>query len=144
MSNTNSSVAKLVDELPPFKHAWRECICIGRAAEILTAPVQAQLRTVQKEIGYRRIRFHASFHDELGVVAENPDGTVRYRWALVDQIYDFLVEIGFSPVVELNPMPKAIASGDSTFFDYKMNVTPPSSWQAWENLCCAARFPLYP
>lgn len=121
----------------PLKHAWRECICIGRAAEILTAPVQAQLRMAQKEIGYRHIRFHASFHDELGVVAANPDGSVRYRWALVDQIYDFLVEVGFAPVVELNPMPKAIASGDETFFDYKMNVTPPKSWQAWEDLCAA-------
>lgn len=122
---------------PPLKHAWRECICVGRAAEILTAPVQAQLHFLQKEIGYRHIRFHASFHDELGVVAANPDGTFRYRWALVDQIYDFLIEIGFDPIVELNPMPKAIASGEKTFFDYKMNVTPPKSWQDWEDLCHA-------
>lgn len=125
-------------KLPPLKHAWRECICIGRAAEILSASVQAQLRAAQKEIGYRRIRFHASFHDELGVVAANSDGSVRYRWALVDQIYDFLVELGFDPIVELNPMPRAIASGDQTFFDYRMNVTPPKSWQAWEDLCHAA------
>ena len=124
--------------LPPLKHAWRECICIGRAAEILTAPVQEQLRIAQKEIGYRRIRFHGSFHDELGVVAANPDGTVRYRWALLDQIYDLLVELDFAPIVELNPMPTAIASGEATFFDYAMNVTPPKSWQAWEDLCFAA------
>lgn len=123
--------------LPPLKHAWRECICIGRAAEILNASVQAQLRRLQQEIGYRRIRFHASFHDELGVVAAQPDGTVRYRWALVDQIYDFLVEIGFDPIVELNPMPAALASGDNTFFKYRMNVTPPKNWQAWEELCQA-------
>lgn len=120
--------------LPPLKHAWRECICIGRAAEILSPAVQEQLRTAQKEIGYRHIRFHGSFHDELGVVAANPDGTVRYRWALLDQVYDFLVEVGFAPIVELNPMPTAIASGDQTFFDYKMNVTPPKSWQDWEDL----------
>lgn len=131
-----------MNTLSPLKHAWRECVCVGRAAEILNAPVQAQLRFVQKEIGYKHIRFHASFHDELGVVAANPDGSLRYRWALVDQVYDFLVEVGFAPVVELNPMPKAIASGDATFFDYKMNITPPTSWQAWEDLCyaCASHF----
>lgn len=123
---------------PPLRHAWRECICVGRAAEILTAPVQEQLRRLQKEIGYRRVRFHASFHDELGVVAANADGSVRYRWTLVDQVYDFLVGIGFDPIVELNPMPAAIASGETTFFDYRMNVTPPSSWRAWEDLCHAA------
>ncbi|MCD8482893.1 MAG: hypothetical protein LR015_09680 [Verrucomicrobia bacterium] len=121
----------------PLKHAWRECICVGRAAEILNSSVQAQLRLVQKEIGYRYIRFHASFHDELGVVAANADGSFRYRWALVDQIYDFLMETGFIPIVELNPMPTAMASGKDTFFDYKMNITPPRSWQAWEELCHA-------
>lgn len=128
--------------LPPLKHAWRECICVGRAAEILHASVQAQLRMVQKEIGYRHVRFHASFHDELGVVAANPDGSVRYRWALVDQVYDFLVESGFQPIVELNPMPTAIASNSDTFFHYKMNITPPKTWQAWEDLCyaCANHF----
>ncbi len=127
-----------MEQLPPLKHAWRECICVGRAAEILTSSVQEQLRFLQREIGYRRIRFHATFHDELGVVAANPDGSVRYRWALVDQVYDFLVEVGFDPIVELNPMPQAIASGETTFFDYRMNVTPPQSWQAWEDLCHAA------
>ncbi len=92
---------------------------------------------MQKQIGYRHIRFHASLHDELGVVADNGDGSVRYRWALVDQIYDFLVEIGFDPIVELNPMPSAIASGKDTFFNYKMNITPPRAWSDWEELSAA-------
>ncbi|MGF1655780.1 MAG: hypothetical protein ACFCU3_02250 [Verrucomicrobiales bacterium] len=126
-----------IDSLPPLKHAWRECVCIGRAAEILTSSVQEQLRLLQKQIGYRHIRFHASLHDELGVVADNGDGSVRYHWALVDQIYDFLVEIGFDPIVELNPMPSAIASGKKTFFDYKMNITPPRDWRDWEQLSAA-------
>lgn len=71
-----------MNTLLPFKHAWRECIGIGRAAEILSACVQAQLRYAQTEIGYRWSRFHASLHDELGVVAANPDGSVLYCWAL--------------------------------------------------------------
>ncbi|MCS7008997.1 MAG: hypothetical protein NZL93_03545, partial [Chthoniobacterales bacterium] len=50
---------------------------------------------------------------------------------------DVLVELGFEPIVELNPMPSAIASGDQTFFGYKMNVTPPREWKLWEELCGA-------
>lgn len=120
--------------LPPLKHAWRGCICQGTASEILRADVQSALRKLQKEIGYRHIRFHASFHDDLGVVDRLPDGRLIYNWALLDQVYDFLVEIGFDPIVEFNPMPKAIASGDQTFFFYKMNVTPPRLMAEWEQL----------
>jgi xylan 1,4-beta-xylosidase len=87
------------NSLSPLKHTGRERICIGPAAEILTPSVQDQLRRLQKEIGYRHIRFHGSFHDELGVVGYNGNGSVRYHWAWIDQTYDFLVEIGFDPIV---------------------------------------------
>ncbi|MEM1211575.1 MAG: hypothetical protein AAGI68_04685 [Planctomycetota bacterium] len=128
--------------LPPLKHAWKQCACIGMALEVLRDDMQEQLRRVQREIGYRHIRFHASFHDRLGVVRRAADGSVNYHWALFDKVYDFLVEIGFDPIIELNPMPAAIASGDQLMFDsgWGFNVTPPRSWDLWEDLCraCAA------
>lgn len=46
--------------LPPLKHAWKGCICQGTATEILRADVQQHLRFLQREIGYRAIRFHAT------------------------------------------------------------------------------------
>jgi len=87
---------------------------------------------LKKEFGYRFIRFHASFHDDVAVVQELPGGEIVYRWTQLDHIYDFLVESGFDPIVEINPMPKALASGDSTFFWYKKNITPPRSYPEWE------------
>lgn len=123
--------------LPPLKHAWKGCICQGTASEILRADVQAHLRFLQKELGYRAIRFHATFHDDLGVVERSDDGSLVFNWALVDKVYDFLVEVGFDPIVELNPMPTCMASGDKTFFYYKMNITPPSEMAEWEQLIAA-------
>ncbi len=123
--------------LPPLTHVWKECITVGAAYELLREDLQQQLRFLQKTIGYRYIRFHATFHDNLGIVMENEDGSVRYCWALFDKVYDFLLEVGLRPIVELNPMPKALASGDTTKFYFEMNVTPPKSMQAWEDLCAA-------
>lgn len=70
---------------------------------------------LKKEFGYRFIRFHGSFHDDVAVVHKQPSGEIVYRWTQLDHIYDFLVESGFDPIVELNPMPSALASGDATF-----------------------------
>lgn len=124
--------------LPPLKHAWKGCICQGTASEILRADVQQHLRFLQKTLGYEAIRFHAIFHDDLGVVERAENGRLVFNWALVDKIFDFLVEIGFDPIVELNPMPTCMASGDKTFFFYKMNITPPTHWAEWEELVSAA------
>ncbi|MEX0331409.1 MAG: hypothetical protein AB3N64_08310 [Puniceicoccaceae bacterium] len=118
---------------PPLKHPWSKCITVGRGYELLRADLQEHLRFLQKEFGYRHIRFHASFHDDVDVVQKLPDGEIVYRWTQLDHIYDFLMEAGFDPIVEINPMPTALASGDKTFFWYKMNITPPASYREWEH-----------
>lgn len=116
----------------PLKHPWSKCITVGRAYELLRADLQEHLMRLKKEFGYTQIRFHASFHDDVAVVHKLPTGEIVYRWTQLDHIYDFLVEAGFDPIVEINPMPTALASGDKTFFWYKMNITPPESYVEWE------------
>jgi xylan 1,4-beta-xylosidase len=120
-------------KLPPLRHPWSHCITVGRGYELLRADLQAHLRFLQQEFGYRHIRFHASFHDDVSVVQKLPSGEIVYRWTQLDHIYDFLVDAGFDPIVEINPMPAALASGNDTFFWYKQNVTPPASYEQWEN-----------
>lgn len=118
--------------LPALQHPWSQCITVGRAYELLRADLQEHLLKLKKEFGYRFIRFHASFHDDVAVVHQLPNGEIVYRWTQLDHIYDFLVEEGFDPIVEINPMPKALASGEDTFFWYNMNITPSASATEWE------------
>ncbi len=125
-------------ELPPLHHAWRGGISVGRAFELLRADLQDHLRLLQREIGYRHIRFHASFDDDMAVVHRRPDGALAYTWHHLDQVYDFLVDAGFDPIVELNPMPRALASGEATMFWYRMNITPPRDYGEWHDLVLAA------
>ncbi len=82
----------------------------GRASLSLRDSYRRDLRTVKGATGIEYIRFHAIFHDELGVYDEDIDGKPVYNFSYVDQIYDGLLENGVRPFVELSFMPKKLAA----------------------------------
>jgi len=108
------------------------CVGAGRANEGLRADWQRQLRQVRAECGFRYIRFHGLFCDDMGVYQEDKQGRPIYNWQYVDELFDFLESIGMKPFVELGFMPAALASGPQTIFWYKANVTPPKDYAKWE------------
>lgn len=119
----------------PLKMPWRTGITVGRAYDLMRADLQEQLRQSQRELGWRYIRFHGLFHDDMDVVRRDPvSGRLRFQWHHLDKLIDFLLSIGLKPFAELNPMPAALASGTQTMFHYQMNVTPPADWTEWEAL----------
>ncbi|MFT3867910.1 MAG: hypothetical protein QM715_05370 [Nibricoccus sp.] len=108
------------------------CVGAGRANEGLRADWQRQLRHVRTECGFRYIRFHGLFCDDMGVYQEDKQGKSVYNWQYVDELFDFLQSIGMKPFVELGFMPSALASGPHTIFWYRANVTPPKDYAKWE------------
>jgi xylan 1,4-beta-xylosidase len=115
----------------PLRHPWRRLITVGRAYDLVRADLLDHLSSLQREIGYDYIRFHAIFHDDMKVVTRAADGSLRFHWHHVDKVYDALLARGLRPFVELNPMPAALAGGSDTMFHYKMNITPPRLWSEW-------------
>jgi len=111
--------------------AWRNCITVGRAYDLVREDLLAHLRRAQKEIGFNYCRFHALFHDDMGVVKRRAGGELSFHWHHVDKIYDALLGMQLRPFVELNGMPRAMASGTTTVFQYAMNITPPSDYAEW-------------
>lgn len=118
----------------PLRKPWKRGIAVGRAYDLLRADLQEHLRFLQRTIGYDWCRFHAVFHDDMGIVKRDDNGQLAYRWHQLDKVYDFLLSIGLKPFVELNPMPSALASGTQTMFFYQMNVSPPRDYDEWEAL----------
>ncbi len=117
---------------------WRNCIAVGRANNLLRADLLEHLAYAQKVMGYRYCRFHAIFDDEMDVVRrDEKTGKLIFQWHQVDKVYDALLKMGIRPFVELNPMPKVMASGTQTMFHYNMNVTPPKSYDEWQLLVSA-------
>lgn len=106
----------------------------GRANEGLRADWQQQLATVQKEIGFRYLRFHGLLHDDMGVYTEDAKGNPSYNFQYIDQLYDALLVLHIKPFVELSLMPEKLASGTKTVFWWKGNSTPPKDMGKWNGL----------
>lgn len=117
----------------PLDHFWEHTVGSGHARLALRADWQAQLRRCRDELGFRHVRLHGIFDDDMGTVVEEK-GKLLYSFFNADQIYDFFVSIGVQPFVELSFMPSAIASGNKTVFHYNANVTPPKDYLLWEEL----------
>jgi xylan 1,4-beta-xylosidase len=129
--------ADLASERGQMNRMYNFCVGAGRANEGLRADWQRQLRYVRETCGFRYIRFHGLFCDDMGVYQENKNGQPVYNWQYIDELFDFLQNIGMKPFVELGFMPSALASGPQTIFWYKANVTPPKDYAKWEAFIAA-------
>ncbi len=117
----------------PLPHVWEECVGSDRAAITLRDSWRRDLDRGRKEAGFKRIRCHGIFCDELGVFAPSilSRGDQPPNYQNVDEVYDGLIARDVSPYVELSFMPKRLASGDRSFGFYAGNITPPTSNEAW-------------
>ena len=92
----------------------------------------AQLELVSEELGFRYIRFHDIFHDDMGVYRE-VDGRPVYDWSRLDQLYDRLLGMGIKPFIELGWTPSAMRTSDQTLFYWKGNTSHPQP-EKWSGL----------
>ncbi|MBN1182167.1 MAG: glycoside hydrolase [Bacteroidales bacterium] len=113
---------------------FKECIGAGRANEGLRADWQQQLLITKQECGFKYIRMHGLLTDDMGVYREDRQGNPMYNFQYIDVLYDYILDIGMKPFVELGFMPSALASGTETIFWWRGNVTPPKDYKKWEDL----------
>jgi xylan 1,4-beta-xylosidase len=120
----------------PFPHFWEEMFGSGRAILSLRAGYRDDLRAVKSVTEFRYVRFHGILHDEVGVYNLGDDCKPVYNFSYVDQIYDGLLKNGVRPFVEISFMPKKLAFNPDALhpFWYKPNVSPPKSWELWDDL----------
>jgi xylan 1,4-beta-xylosidase len=123
----------LTDSATPLTHFWEHTVGSDHAPVALRADWQNQLRRCRDELGFRYVRFHGLLSDDVGTLICHQEKFL-YSFFNADQIFDFLLSIGMKPFVELSFMPKALASGDKTVFNYQGNVTPPRDYSQWAAL----------
>lgn len=118
----------------PFDRFFQRCIGSCHAYLTLREDFRQQVRAIQPATGFRYIRCHGIFHDWVGICHEL-DGELHYNFQNVNKIYDFFLENGLRPYVELSFMPQALASDLSkTIFRYEANISPPADMARWNEL----------
>lgn len=116
----------------PFDHYWEMCVGSCHAATALRADWQQQMTRCHRELGFRYVRFHGLFDDDMSVAVRPLLATKPvYCFTNIDRIYDFLLSIRMKPFVELSFMPECFSSGGKTLFHYKANTTPPKDYEEW-------------
>lgn len=117
-------------EIEPY---WNFSVGAGRANEGLRANWQEQLKISIEECGFRYIRFHGLFHDDM-FVYKIDDGKEVYNWQYIDELYDRLLEMGIRPFVELSFFPCDMTNGEGTVFWWEACNTPPEDLSKWSRL----------
>ena len=111
---------------------WEMCVGSCHAATALREDYRIQLARCARELGFRYVRFHGIFDDDMSVMKKPPfrEG-YKLSFSNIDSIFDFLLQIGMKPFIELSFMPDCLKSGEQTIFHYKGNTTPPRDKDAW-------------
>ncbi len=122
-----------------FPHFWEQMFGSGRAILSLRNDYRSDLRAVRAATDVKYVRFHAIFHDEVGLYNEDAHGQPIYNFSYVDQIYDGLLAEHVRPFVELSFMPIKLASAPGALhsFWYKPNTSPPKDWAKWDAMISA-------
>ncbi len=120
------------DQIIEYSKHWEFCIGSCHAATALREDFRKQLMECRKQIGFRYLRFHGLFDDDMSVLSKSIfTGEYILSFTNIDNIYDFLLSIGMKPFVEIGFMPECLKSGNETIFHYKANITPPNNKEIW-------------
>lgn len=117
------------------------CVGTGRMGLALQKEYMEQLKEVQENIGFKHIRGHGIFSDDMAIYHEYKDENdnikVEYNFTYLDLVMDNYMSVGIKPFIELGFMPKKLASGEQTIFYWKGNTTPPRNYGLWCDLVVA-------
>ncbi|NEE01552.1 GH39 family glycosyl hydrolase [Phytoactinopolyspora halotolerans] len=140
---TTHVIVDAVADPQPLPDVWRRMIGAehlslltwdgdGPGGTDVAAEYAAALRLMRDEIGVRSVRAHGTFLPECVTVRD--DG--RFDFSGLDEVYDRLLGIGLTPVVELSFMPAELAADPSyTVFGYQGIASVPRDWERWGDLC---------
>ncbi len=123
-------------KMPPAMPG-RRILNIGYAKDLLLAPIQNQIQRAQKDIGFEYIRFHGLLDEDMHIYWEDDNGNPRFVFYYMDLLFDYILETGLKPFVELGFMPPQIAREETRIYDRTSVISGCRDIQKWEQLIYA-------
>lgn len=116
-------------------HHWRNFVGIARAKDLLYGDVQEMLRQLQRDVGFKYLRFHGILSDDMLVCQRGKDGQLQFNFTLVDKVLDFVLSVGLKPLIQFSFMPKALAEDPNhTVFANPVVISMPAHIEEWNQL----------
>lgn len=118
-----------------LQHHWKTFMGVARAKDLLYGDVQEMLRQLQKDVGFRFLRFHGIFSDDMLVCQRGKNGQLQFNFTLVDKALDFALSVGLKPLIQFSFMPSALAEDPKhTIFSNPVVISMPRKMEEWELL----------
>ena len=92
-----------------LEHYWSMGVGAGRVNEGLRAAWHEHLVDVRDNCGFRYVRMHDTFNDDMFVCFPKKKGMV-YNWQYIDEVYDRMLAEGVRPFVEFSFFPSCLAA----------------------------------
>jgi xylan 1,4-beta-xylosidase len=114
----------------PLNQPLLDCVGSGHGSLITRADYQEHLAAVQRDIGFKHIRGHGLFDDDMSTyLGGKPNLYNLFRG------FDFYQSVAIRPIFELSFMPEALASDPTkTIMHYKGGTSPPKDPAKWAAL----------
>ncbi|MBQ8202377.1 MAG: xylan 1,4-beta-xylosidase [Clostridia bacterium] len=132
------SIAVTAESRAKFNNNAAVCVGTGRMGLALQQEYQQQLAMAQAECGFKHIRGHGLFCDDMAIYQPYTDAEgnahVAYNFTYLDRVMDSYRLQGIKPFIELGFMPEKMASGTQTIFYWKGNTTPPADHKQWADM----------
>lgn len=117
----------------PMAHHWNVGVGAGRAQEGHRAGWLEHLQLAGRECGFKYVRFHGLFHDDM-FVYRVINGREVWNFQYIDELFDRLLGLGIKPFVELGFCPGDLATEKGTVFWWKGHGSPPKDYAKWAEL----------
>jgi xylan 1,4-beta-xylosidase len=116
-------------------HNFKTFTGVGRAKELLLERVQSELRTLQKEVGFKYVKFHGILDDSMMLYNEDRHGNPYLTYTYIDEVMDFLMSIRLKPLIQFSFMPRLLAKDPTnTIFYNPVILSEPNNYSNWEFL----------
>ena len=126
----------------PTNFSWQFGVGNDHAFQLHRTDVCEYIKTAHDELGFRYLRFHGIFDDDMLCVQRlsdyKPFRAVPHSKEIEEvnflqaaKVYDNVLACGMKPFVELSFMPSALANGKKTGIRYLNNITQPKSLAKW-------------
>lgn len=130
----NELLVDCTEEGSVLRHTWKTLFNVGYAHDLLIELIKDQVRIAQKEIGFRYLRFHGIFDDDMFFYHEDATGKIRLNFIYPDTVLDFVLSLGLKPFLELGYTPFALAKNKHIPYSRKSCFSVPASPQKWEQM----------
>ncbi|MGI6109702.1 MAG: GH39 family glycosyl hydrolase [Eubacteriaceae bacterium] len=116
----------------PLEPVWQKIINCGAAEDLLNSEIRDHIALLKDTPGFEYARFWNPFTRQMMIDIDLEDNS--YNFSRLDSVFDFLIQNGFKPLLELGQKPKKIQRKlqDIVVCEDEQNVF--SSIEQWDRL----------